>query len=229
MLQRTLRFSETTVGEVMVPRSDVDAIDLRRSTDEILDKIAGVTHSRFPAFRETVDEIEGIIFLHDVFRLARQGGVDLASIVKPALFVPETLRLDDMVERFRTSNTQMAIVIDEYGGTAGMVTFEDIIEAVFGRIQDQTEDQRQDIAGAGDGRIVLRGDARLAELNETFGWSLDADDVDTIGGYVMHRLGRIPRVGDAVDASGRRFRVTKMDVRRVDEILVLPAKTEPAP
>ena len=222
MLQRTFRFSETSVVEVMVPRSEMTALDLNLPLDELLDRASDAKHSRLPAYTKSSDQTEGVLYAQELFRLSRRMKGGLREILRTPLFVPETMHLDDLIERFRTSNMQMAIVVDEHGGTAGLVTLEDIIEAVFGRIQDQNEDSTPEILSSKGGIITIQGDTRLVELVETFGWKMDFGDVDTVGGYVMDRLGRVPNVGDEFEENGRRFRVTKMARNRVVEVVATP-------
>lgn len=222
MLQRTFRFSETTVSKVMVPRSEMVALDLNLSLDELLDKACSAKNSRFPVYSKSIDQIEGVLYAHDLFRLSRQKDLRLRDIFHLPVFVPETMHLDDMIERFRKQNHQLAIVVDEYGGTAGLVTLEDIIEAVFGKIQDQNEDPAPKVGTSDTGVVTLRGDARLVEVKETFGWKLEADGADTIAGYVMERLGKVPLEGDEFKDRKRTFRVTKMDRTRVVEVSVTP-------
>ena len=140
MLQRTFRFSETLVVEVMVPRSDIIALDLSQPLETLLDQASETSRTRLPAFERSIDEIVGILYLQDLFRMARRQETDLRPLLRAPLYVPETIHLDDMIERFRKHNTQLAVIVDEHGGTAGIVTLEDIFEAVFGQIQDQNED-----------------------------------------------------------------------------------------
>lgn len=222
MLQRTFRFSETTVTSVMVPRSEMGALNLNLPLEDLLDQASDSMHSRLPVFTESVDRIEGVLYAQDLFRISRRRNASLQEILRKPLFVPETMHLDEIIERFRSHNMQLAIVVDEHGGTAGLVTLEDIIEAVFGKIQDQNEDPTPQVISSVGGVVTIRGDTRLVELTETFGWNLVSDDVDTIGGYVMHRLGRVPSIGDEFEERGHRFKVVRMDRRRVVEVVVSP-------
>ncbi len=224
MIQRTFRFSERTVSEIMVPRSEMAALDLSRSLNEVLDRAAELKRSRLPVYRSTIDQIDGVVFIHDLFRLVQRGQTDIAPLIRKPLYIPESLHLDQMIERFRGENIQIAIVIDEHGGTAGLVTLEDVVEAVFGRIQDYNEDPIHEQLFAADGSIMVRGDARLNELTESFGWLFPDGDADTIAGYFMDCFGGVPKVGDEIVAMNLHLRVTKMNRIRILEIVIRPAK-----
>lgn len=220
MLQRTFRFTETTVDEVMVPRAEMKLLDIELPTADLLKQAARLGHSRLPVFREHIDQIEGVVYIHDLFRWSQEGRGPLKDCLRTPLFVPESLHLDRMIERFKTHRTQIAIVVDEFGSTAGIITLEDIVEAVFGEIQDQNEDPTPAFRTEKDGIIVIRGDARLVELEEAFGWRFEVEAVDTVAGFIMERLGRVPRVNDTVENGACVFRVTKMDRQRIVEVRV---------
>lgn len=227
LLQRTFRFSETTVGEIMVPRSEMAALDLTHPMEELLDIVANTTHTRLPVFHGNVDRIDGLVYVHDIFRLMRrskQGLRDLRSIIRTPLFVPESLHLDGLIEKFRLNKMQIAIVVDEYGGTAGIITLEDIFESVFGEFPDLNDQTKPPISMRDDGVIVVRGDTRLVDLNETLGWLLEEEGIETIGGYVMARLGRIPKIGDVARADRRQYKVTAMEGKRILEVVISPAQ-----
>lgn len=225
MLQRTFRFSETSVSEVMVPRSQMQAIDLRLPKEDFFNKAAESRHTRLPVYEDNIDRISGVIYLYELFRMSRREDGDLRSCVRPALFVPESLRLDDMIKQFRTQNTQIAVVIDEHGGTAGLLTLEDVVEAVFGKIQDLNDKSEPDIVPGEKGVNIVRGDARLAVVNDVLGTTLDSPEVDTIGGFIMHTLGRVPKKGDAINVKGWKIVVEEMDRVRVTKVALIPERT----
>ena len=225
MIQKTFHFSETTVGNLMVPRSEVTAIDLGSSPEDIINVALAGHHSRLPTYRGSIDQVEGIVYINELFRLVRDAGdgaIDVRKIIRPALFVPETLHLDEVLDRFRRQRTQMAIVVDEYGGTAGVVTLEDVVESVFGEIQDQNETPRTPISRIKDGVLLVRGDTRLAELTELLGDVFHGSDADTIAGYIMYRLNRIARVGDTIDTVVGVIRVKGMQRQRITEVVITP-------
>jgi CBS domain containing-hemolysin-like protein len=225
MIQKTFHFSETAVGNLMVPRSEVTGLDLDQTPDEIIATAVAANHTRLPAYRGSLDHVEGVVYINDLFRLVRESrgeAVDVRKILRTALFVPETLHLDEVLDRFRRNHTQMAIVVDEYGGTAGVVTLEDVVESVFGEIQDQNEDAKPPIVRGKDGVLTVRGDTRLMELTELLGDVFKGADADTIAGYVMYRLNRIAKVGDVVDNSAFSIRVSGMDRQRIVEVVITP-------
>lgn len=227
LLQRTFRFSDTTVGEIMVPRSEMAALDLNHPIEDLLDIIVNTTHTRLPVFHGNIDRIDGLIYVHDLFRLMRrtkQSVRDFRSIIRTPLFVPESLHLDGLIEKFRLNKMQIAIVVDEYGGTAGIITLEDIFESVFGEFPDMNDHTTPPISMREDGVIVVRGDTRLVDLNEAFGWQLEEESIETIGGYVMARLGRIPKVGDVARADRRQYKVAAMEGKRILEVVISPSQ-----
>ncbi len=224
MLQKTFRFNETTVAEIMTPRSEIRAIDLTAPIEAIFEAATMSQHTRLPVYRSSIDEILGVIYLQDLFRLywEKKEPLDLNPIVRNVLFVPEGFHLDAMIGRFREEHVQIAIAIDEYGGTAGLLTLEDIIETVFGEIQDQNEDPTPTIVRGDDGSLVVRGDTRLEELSEALGYEIFDEESDTIAGYIMHALGSVPHEGDEVPMPRGRCRVLSMDRHRVTKVIVIP-------
>ncbi|MGE0171277.1 MAG: hemolysin family protein [Oligoflexales bacterium] len=222
MLQRTFRFSETTVAEVMVPRAEMTALDLTLPLEKILDKAGDAKHSRLPVYEKNIDRIEGVLYIHDLFRMIRTKQTDIRKLLRLPLYVPDTLHLDEMIKRFKSNNIQIAIVVDEHGGTAGLVTLEDIIEAVFGQMQDQNEEITPEYVTSEGGQVTVRGDSRLVDLRDTFGWRFELEGIDTMGGFVMHKLGRIPKVGDEITVNRRKIKVVAMDRRRVAQVVIFP-------
>jgi CBS domain containing-hemolysin-like protein len=221
ILQKTFKFSGTCVSEVMVPRSKMITLDLKLSLDQIIHKATEARYSRLPTYQETVDQVDGIIYIHDLFRISQDTNMSLTDIIHTPLFVPKTLHLDDMLEKFQADSTQIAIVVDEYGGTAGLITLEDIMASILGKIYDKNDDSIPEKLSSKDGIITAPGETRLVELEEAFGWSFEnTEDIDTIGGYVMHRLERVPRVGDEVFDTKVKFKVSKMDFYRVVQVII---------
>ncbi|HYX38043.1 MAG TPA: hemolysin family protein [Oligoflexus sp.] len=224
MLQKTFRFSETAVSEVMTPRARVEALNLNQPLDALLDEASHSPYTRLPVYRESVDELIGVLYTHDLFQFSRQKlpGVEIKDLVKPLLYVPESYRLDTLVRKFQNERTQIAAVIDEYGGTAGIITLEDIIETVFGEVQDNNEDPTIEIDEQADGSIVLRGDTRLQLINEQLGWNLQDEESTTIAGYILTALGRMPKVGETLKTDAGIFEVLEMKKHRLTKIKLLP-------
>ena len=230
---RALEFAEHTAGSLMTPRTEVEALPLTAARDELLARVAETRHSRLPVYRESLDDIVGILHVRDLFPVLLDPERDLRldELLRPVLAVPETLPADQLLERMRRERQQIAVVIDEYGGTAGIVTLEDVLEALVGRLDEgdavagSTSGARQD-----DGSVLLDGLTRVDELQELTG--LGADDLDegrveTVGGLLMLRLGRLPQVGDEVPLDFYRLRVEELDGRRVSLVRLTPGGREP--
>jgi len=232
ILQRTFRFSELTAGQVMVPRADMKALDLAKPLEAVLDDAANAAHTRLPVCEGSLDNILGIVYIHEVFKLVRDreptSVMDLRKICRPAFVVPEGVHLDALLDLLREQRTQIAIVVDEYGSTAGLITFENIIEEVTGEVQDSLERTEPPYQLQPDGSLLVRGNLRLDELNEVLDWDLEDDSVDTVAGLVMNRLGRIALVGDVVDLDQGRFQVTKVDRARIMSVTVTPQASTPS-
>jgi CBS domain containing-hemolysin-like protein len=224
MLQKTFHFSETAVSEVMTPRSRMEAMNLDLPMETLLDEASRSPYTRLPVYRDSVDELVGVLYTHDLFQLSRQKNStqSINELVKPLIFVPESFRLDALVEKFQDERTQIAAVIDEYGGTAGIITLEDIIETVFGEVQDNNEDPTVEIETLADGSIVLRGDTRLQHINQQLGWNLEDEESTTIAGYVMTALGHMPGLGEKIRTDAGMFEVIEKKKNRLTKIRKLP-------
>lgn len=228
MLSGVLEVSETQVREVMVPRSQMVVIDIEQEFDEILALIVESGHSRFPVIGEDRDEVLGVLLAKDLLRYV---GTDAAQemtirkLLRPAAVIPESKRLNALLKEFRASHNHMAIVVDEYGGIAGLLTIEDVLEEIVGEIDDEHDQEEAEFIrpdGDRDGKpcFAVRALTRVEDFNEYFACELDDEEYDTIGGLVMHELGRLPRRGEKIDFGGFRFAVTKADKRRIDALQV---------
>lgn len=199
MLRNAFRLRELTARQVMVPRTRLVAAPLDSSVGEVLDTICREGYTRLPIYRSTIDNVVGFVHLKDVFQLHIQGQESLEGIIREATYVPESLPAAEVWNILNQSHQYIAIVFDEYGGTAGLITFEDLIEEVFGELQDEfDEDELPLLSAEKDGRIRLRADLLVADVNEYMGLNLPHEDVDTLGGLVFSELGRLPVVGDEV-------------------------------
>jgi len=220
MIEGVFEFTEKNVRAVMTPRTDVIALRVDATTDEILDLVAGAGRSRYPVYRESLDDIVGIVLVKQMLGALRSGGeVRLADIMREPLFVPRTREVEDVLADMKHLKLHMAIVLDEYGGTAGIVTMEDLIEEIVGEIYDEydRDDTRPPVAADG---TTLPGTTGLAEINKRFGCELTSDDYQTIGGLVFGRLGRLPKVGDSINLAELTIEVLAMDGRRVDRVKI---------
>ena len=229
LIDRTFRFSELTAKEIMVRRVDVVGLDLEKPVEVLLDEAAASNNARLPAYHGTLDKLAGIVYVQDLFRASRQGKIeDLTSFCRPVSVIPESLHLDALLDFFRKHRTQIAIVLDEYGGTAGLVTFEDMVEEVTGDVEEQFEVEEPAIHSLPDGRISLRGDVRLDEVETALGYKLTEgeEDVETIAGLIMQRLGRIARVDDELRLGDLLLKVTDMARMRITRVSLTPLPAE---
>jgi CBS domain containing-hemolysin-like protein len=222
MLQRSFRFKKLTAIDVMIPRPDVAAFDIKTPTDFLLDKAAQISHRRVPVYEGNIDNIIGVLHMHDLFSYARKSqDLDLRKIMRPPLIVPEAIHLGRLLEQFREHHVQIAVVVDEQGGTSGIVTLEDVIEELFGEMQDELATGHPSIQFFQDGRVLVRGNVHLHEVEERVGWLLP-NKADTIAGYVMGCLGRTACVGDTVHTAYGQIRVENMQRLRITEVVLIP-------
>ena len=228
MLSGVLEVSETQVREVMVPRSQMVVIDIEDDWDETLKLIVESGHSRFPVIGEDRDEVLGILLAKDLLRYYgsdEANELTIQKMLRPASVIPESKRLNALLKEFRASHNHMAIVVDEYGGVAGLLTIEDVLEEIVGEIDDEHDHEeaayiRPD--GDHDGKpcFAVRALTRVEDFNEYFECQLEDEEYDTIGGLVLHELGRLPRRGEKIEFGGFEFAVIKADDRRIDALQV---------
>jgi len=226
VVKSVIRLDEVSVAEVMTPRTDVTAIPSDATVASARDTMLDTGHFRIPVYDGTIDEVIGVLVARDLWRAAESGTESISDLVRPAPFVPPSKRVEDLIPEMRERRIKMAIVIDEFGGTAGIVTLEDLIEEIIGEIQDEHESDEprafRDMAG---GRVRVWGGSALREAEAKLDFTLAGDEedhFDTIGGYVFGRLNRIPEVGDQVEVPSGILRVTRMEGRRVEYLLFVP-------
>ena len=217
MLHRVFGFADLTAGQVMLPRTELVAIAAETSGSALLEQIATAGYPTLPVYRNDLDNVAGVLHVIDVVRAIVAGKeLNAAALAREALTVPETLAADDLLAAFRRRRVREAIVIDEYGGTAGLVTFEWLMERIAGGVARFTD--AGNIAVRPDGSADIDGLALVGDVNEQFGLHIDGETYTTIGGYVLGRLGRRPRVGDEIEVEGRKMRVVAMDGLRVAKV-----------
>jgi len=219
MLQDVLEVSETQVREVMVPRSQMVVLESTAPKEEVLRIIRECGHSRFPVVGEERDEVVGILLAKDLLRYFMDepnGEFDVQPYMRPATFIPESKRLNTLLKEFRISRNHMAIVVDEYGGIAGLLTIEDVLEEIVGEIDDEHDPRESDpIQPQSNGCFHVQALARIDDFNEFFSSEFSDEDYDTVGGLIIHELGRLPRRGETVALAGLQFKVLQADRRRV--------------
>ena len=225
MIGAVLELGDQRVHEVMVPRIDIAALPVTATLDEMIAEIVNEGHSRIPIYDESIDNVIGILYAKDLLPLLKGGRQpDLRKIVRPPVFVPESISVDDLLHQLQRQKVHIAIVLDEYGGTAGLVTIEDLIEQIVGEIQDEYDVEEPMIEPLDDDRARVDGRAGIDDLTSHFGIELDAADkeqYDTVGGLIYHEIGGVPKVGDTVDVGGLTLTVESTDGRRVGKVLVV--------
>ncbi|GAA4340830.1 transporter associated domain-containing protein [Pigmentiphaga soli] len=216
MIEGVLAVSELAAGDIMVPRSRMDMLDVAQPIQALLPGVIETAHSRFPVYEDHRDNVIGILLAKDLLRCMCDQGIELRSLLRPAVFIPESKRLNVLLREFRSNRNHIAIVVDEHGGTAGLITIEDVLEQIVGEIEDEYDDAtlEQSIFPDGRNRWRVMAVTDIRRFNETFGSSLDDDEYDTVGGWLGGALGRIPRRGDHIERDGLRIDVIRADARR---------------
>ena len=229
MIEGALQVSEMQVRDIMVPRSQVDVIDVNEPPDKFIPHVIATAHSRFPVIDKNRDDVIGILLAKDLLRYyAGEEEFRVRAMLRPAVFVPESKRLNVLLREFRANRNHMAVVVDEYGGVAGLVTIEDVLEQIVGEIEDEYDfDESEDnIVREQSGDYRVKAQTEIADFNQIFGTQFSDADFDTVGGMVLHRLGRLPKRGEAITIGGLRFHVLRADSRRLHVLQVhrLPGK-----
>jgi magnesium and cobalt transporter len=225
MIEGVLEVSELDAGGVMLPRAQIEFIDIDHDPARIIRQVVAAGHSRFPVIDGGKDEVIGILHAKDLLRFYAEGEDNLRGMLRPAVFVPEAKPLNVLLRDFRRSRNHMAVVVDEYGGVAGLVTIEDVIEQIVGDIEDEYdfEDADGDIIAIDPDRSIYRVKAAtpIEDLNERIGSSFATEDYDTIGGLVVNAFGRVPRRNDRIDLGDCEFLVLRADRRRLHLVQVI--------
>jgi len=229
MIEGALQVSEMQVRDIMVPRSQMDVIDVNEPPDKFIPHVIATAHSRFPVIDKNRDDVIGILLAKDLLRYyAGEEEFRVRAMLRPAVFVPESKRLNVLLREFRANRNHMAVVVDEYGGVAGLVTIEDVLEQIVGDIEDEYDfDESEDnIVREQSGDYRVKAQTEIAAFNQIFGTQFSDTDFDTVGGMVLHRLGRLPKRGEAITIGGLRFHVLRADSRRLHVLQVhrLPGK-----
>jgi putative hemolysin len=225
IIRSVFEFGDTVVREIMTPRVDIEGLRTDSTVAGCVEKVQRSTHSRFPVYEETIDNIAGVVHVKDLLRLFASGGESrpVTDLVKKLSAVPETMPINDLLRKMRTQHFHMALVVDEYGGTAGIVCMEDIIEELIGEIRDEYDLAERDILKCSDGTALVKASLAVADLNEELGLNIpESDEYDSIGGYVLHELGNIPPAGTKIAAPGLEITVQNATPRRIHTLLLTP-------
>lgn len=220
MIRSIFSLGSTVVREVMVPRTDMACVPVDAPIREVLDTIIACGHSRIPVFEHTIDNIIGLIYAKDLLRFRAQGENDVRvrDIMRPPFFIPETKNLEQLLQEFKRKRIHLAIVIDEYGGTSGLITIEDLLEQIVGDIQDEYDREEEQFSVNGDGSITADARMPVEELEEHFDVEIDRDKFDSVGGLIFHLTGKIPAAGEVIEGAGLRLAVIDADERRIKQV-----------
>ena len=228
MIRRIARMVDRAVREIMVPRIDMVAAEADAPVDEVLSLVIERGFSRIPLYEETIDNIVGVVHAKDILKVQFDGQrpESLRDVARPPYFIPEGKHIDELLTELREHRVQLAIVVDEYGGTAGLVTIEDVLEEIVGEIQDEYDSEEVTIERVTDDEAIIDARVGLEELNELFSLKIEGEDFDTLGGFVYHQLGRMPAPGDELQADGLNMRVLSVMGRRIKKVRVTKVAVE---
>jgi len=222
MIEGVLQVSESQVRDIMIPRAQMDVVDINDTPEKFLPFVISTAHSRFPVTDKDRDDVIGILLAKDMLRYYAGEEVNVRAMLRPAVFIPESKRLNVLLKEFRSNRNHIAIVVDEYGGVAGLVTIEDVLEQIVGEIEDEFDfDEDEDnILRDRHGRYRVKALTEIADFNEALGTQFSDEDFDTVGGLVVSEFGRLPKRGESVFLEGLKFQVLRADSRRLHSLLV---------
>jgi CBS domain containing-hemolysin-like protein len=229
MIRAIFALRDTVVREIMVPRTDMACVSADATVREVLATIIGCGHSRIPVWDGTLDNIVGLIYAKDLLKYwgMDETAVVLRKVMRPPFFIPETKHLEELLHDFKKKRVHIAIVIDEYGGTSGLVTIEDLLEQIVGDIQDEYDLEEEWLVEEPDGTVVVDARLPIEELEEYFGIDVERDKFDTVGGLIFHLTGRIPHAGEEAKTAAIRLTVLEADERRISKVRVARRAKEP--
>ncbi len=222
MLRSIFSLRTTIVREVMVPRTEMACVTVEATVRELLDTIIDCGHSRIPVYEQTIDNVIGLLYAKDLLKYwgNPEDTVSVRSIMRPPYFIPESKNLEELLQEFKRKRVHLAIVIDEYGGTSGLITIEDLLEQIVGDIQDEYDSEESLLFVNADGSVTADGRLPVEELEEHFGISIECDKFDSVGGLVFYLTGKIPAIGDTVEGDGLHLKVLDADPRRVKKVAI---------
>jgi len=221
MIYSIFKLGDTLAREIMVPRIDMNTLDIATPLPEAVEAVIRAGHSRIPVFEDTVDTIRGVLYARDLLQVYRDGaqGRTLADLIRPAYFIPEAKKVDELMAEMQSNHVHMALVVDEYGGIAGLVTLEDIVEEIIGEIQDEYDQAEESpYQQVGEGEYIFQGRVDLEEFNEIMGSALPQDEAETLGGFVYSRMGRVPLEGESISVGNLLLTMEQVSGRRIRKI-----------
>jgi magnesium and cobalt transporter len=231
MIEGVLSVSETTVRDIMIPRSQMDCVSVDNAVPDFLPLVVETHHSRFPVIGESKDDVIGILLAKELLNyFSNPDAFTLRDTLRPAVFVPESKRLNVLLREFRANRNHIAIVVDEYGGVSGMVTIEDVLEQIVGDIEDEYDfdESHDNIIPEANGRFRVKAQTEIADFNAHFGTQFPDDEFDTVGGLVLRAFGRLPKRGEVTTLDDHRFRILRADSRRLHTLQVEKVATATA-
>ncbi|CAN4274993.1 CorC Putative Mg2+ and Co2+ transporter CorC [Methylophilaceae bacterium] len=222
MIEGVLQVSEMQVRDIMIPRSQMDVIDITHPPETFIPYVIETAHSRFPVIEDDKNDVIGILLAKDLLRYYAGEEFEVRDMLRPAVFIPESKRLNILLKEFRGNRNHIAIVVDEYGGVAGMVTIEDVLEQIVGEIEDEYDyDEEEDnIIQNADGQYRVKALTEIADFNAVIGCELSDEEFSTVGGLVVHQIGHLPKRDDEITFSGLRFKVLRADSRRLHTLML---------
>ena len=229
MIQSIFEFRDKTVHEIMTPRVDMIALPSSASMDKLMDIIKEEQYSKIPIFKDKIDNIRGILYAKDIlpYLLGSRPKVSLLTLSREPFFVPESKKLDELLNDFKLKKTNIAIVVDEWGGTSGLVTLEDVVEEVIGEIRDPFDQEDSEIRLMKDGHYIVNGSVNIYDIEETLKIDFPEDrDYDTLGGFMFDAFGDIPKVEESTDFLSRTFTVKQLEGNRIEKVMISPEKCQ---
>lgn len=221
MIEGVFQVSELSARDILIPRAQIDWIDINESAEDTIAEVIRAAHSRFPVYENNRDNVIGILLAKDLLRHSQEEDFQLRDWLRPAVFIPESKRLSVLLKDFREHRNHIAIVVDEYGGVAGLVTIEDVLEQIVGDIEDEhdTDDIEDNIINVSETKFRIRGITELDQVNEALGTSFADEDNDTLAGFILRNLGRVPHKGESLTIGNILFEVQRADARQVHVLL----------
>ena len=229
LLRSIVDFGDTLVREVMTPRPDIVAIRVDATIGDLRALFREQEYSRFPVFKESLDNIAGFVFVKDLVALDVDESQPITGLLRPAVVVPETKRVPELLKQFQRQQAQCAIVVDEYGGTAGLVTIEDLLEEIVGEIRDEYDVESEPIVDEGNGRFVFNGKVNIDEMAHRMKVQVEREGFETVGGYLLSHIGRVPAVGEKFDVDGVSVEILDAERRRINKVRMWRTTTTPEP
>jgi magnesium and cobalt transporter len=222
MIEGVFQVSELTVKDILLPRAQIDWVDIGDPIEKIIPEVISAAHSRFPVFENNRDNVLGILLAKDLLRNSTENDFDLREWLRPPVFIPESKRLSVLLKDFRSNRNHLAIVVDEYGGVAGIVTIEDVLEQIVGDIEDEhdVDDEADNVVQVSEGKYRVRGMTSLEQINTVFATEFLEEDIDTIAGLVIQQIDRVPKKGEIVELHGLRCEIQRADPRQIHILII---------